>query len=324
MSKLVIFFISFGFAALTLATSRFHGRLTVDRAIGIQNVHPTRSLRVGGIPILLGMIACVLFSDELKLNSETTHFIQSLLIAISPAFLLGLAEDITNVVPPSFRLCAAVLSGYLCLEIVGVFITHTGLDLLDNLLQGRLMMTLLTIALVAAYINAFNIIDGANGLSIGIALTQVLAFGFIASKFGDDVILGTCWCFGLVMAGYLIFNWPIGKIFLGDCGAYLIGMCVICIGLYSSLRNPQLPLMHILLILFYPTLELTVSIVRRIACWKSPFKADNKHAHSFVFNYLFQKPYFKGSWLMASNLTGSLLVTLNAIFTIFVIISIIY
>lgn len=310
-----IFFISFSLTIFTLATSAYHGRFTRDRTTGSQNVHTNKPLRVGGVPILVGLIISLIFQEEIKISPETAKFLKLLLMASLPAFLAGLAEDLTNKVPAAVRLATAIFSGYLCVEIAGVRLDLSNIGLVDSLNLENSFIALFTILIIGAHINAANIIDGANGLSTGIAVTQVLAFGVLTSISGDTTMESVCWYFAAMLSGFLIFNWPFGKIFLGDCGAYIVGLFVICIAMSSTMRNPDLLRIETLLLLSYSLGELAISIVRRLINGKSPFKADHKHMHSLFYRYLLAQSNINGNWMKASNLTGATFVLVHAIFT---------
>ena len=85
---------------------------------------------------------------------------------------------------------------------------------------------------------------------------------------------------------FIIFNYPIGKIFLGDTGAYIIGFLIACLCIKAFYNNPSLPSWIAVLILFYPAFEVLFSYTRKIFCKKNPFLPDREHLHILIFDYL--------------------------------------
>lgn len=95
-------------SVLIVLTKKLHGSATMDLSHGIQKFHTTPTPRVGGLPIVVGLsVACLTSTPEIK------HILTPILIAGLPAFLFGLAEDITKRVGVLARLLATMASGLL-------------------------------------------------------------------------------------------------------------------------------------------------------------------------------------------------------------------
>ena len=92
----------------------------------------------------------------------------------------------------------------------------------------------------------------------------------------------------VILISFLLFNFPFGKIFLGDAGSYFIGLLggYLIIEIFAT--NPQLPTWSAVIILFYPALEVIFSYFRKIYSHQSPFLPDNKHLHLKIFYLLSQ------------------------------------
>jgi UDP-N-acetylmuramyl pentapeptide phosphotransferase/UDP-N-acetylglucosamine-1-phosphate transferase len=101
---------------------------------------------------------------------------------------------------------------------------------------------------LATLTHAHNIVDGLNGLSSGSAIFAFLAVLYLALQ-GDDFELVY---FGMMLISitlaFLIFNYPIAKIFLGDGGAYWMGSSIAILSLLLLTRNPSISICTILLI----------------------------------------------------------------------------
>jgi UDP-N-acetylmuramyl pentapeptide phosphotransferase/UDP-N-acetylglucosamine-1-phosphate transferase len=140
---------------------------------------------------------------------------------------------------------------------------------------------------VAGFSHSINIIDGFNGLASGQVLVMI---GFMAylnyTHFEQDLFF-----ISLLLASALIafffWNWPLGKIFLGDSGAYLLGFFVVCIGLLLLQRRPEISPFAPIMIGLAPLIEALFSIYRRAFIKKQPIsKPDAIHLHSLVFRRL--------------------------------------
>ncbi len=99
---------SFALCILLVLTGRWHGVWTMDSVVGIQKFHSTLTPRVGGIPIVLGLVVA-----WGRAPVEIKNMITPILLAGMPAFLFGLAEDITKRVGVMPRLLATMVSGLL-------------------------------------------------------------------------------------------------------------------------------------------------------------------------------------------------------------------
>ncbi len=147
-------------------------------------------------------------------------------------------------------------------------------------------------ALVGAT-NAFNIIDGLNGLSSGLGILSALTYYVISEQLNlrDMALLNLIFIASVL--GFFVWNFPKGKIFLGDTGSYFIGffigvMSILIAGGYHNQVSPWVPM----LVMFYPVWETLYSFWRRVRESKNPFTPDKKHLHHLLYFYL-GKSHFK-------------------------------
>jgi UDP-N-acetylmuramyl pentapeptide phosphotransferase/UDP-N-acetylglucosamine-1-phosphate transferase len=154
-----------------------------------------------------------------------------------------------------------------------------GLEIVTSYL---VLSVLLTILVSAGISHAFNLIDGLNGLAIGISLLTGLGLGGIAYSVGDYTLSSICWVLVASLAGILVFNFPFGKIFLGDAGAYSLGHIFVWIGILILNRNPEVQPFAILLIFFWPTADMLFSIYRRYRSNRPIDQPDRLHYHQLV------------------------------------------
>ena len=192
-------------------------------------------------------------------------------------FLSGLVEDFNASLSPKVRLVLQCLGG-------GAFIYLSGLSL-QNLGFGITLPSYIavpfTLFAIVGIINAINIIDGFNGLAGGVAL---IALGVLAylSEGGIESIMLLALLGGVL--GFLALNFPKGKIFLGDGGAYFLGfiLSITLINLTQSQDSQINPWFGIAL-LVYPFWEVIFSIYRRKKHKIPAMLPDSNHLHQLIF-----------------------------------------
>lgn len=226
--------------------------------------------------------------------------LRTILIASLPAFVFGLAEDLTRKVGVRERLLATMASGVLAWWLSGISLTRIDVWGLDSILAWVPISVLFTAFAVGGIANAINIIDGFNGLASGVILICLSSLGVIAFLAGDPVMAKVCFILGGVTTGFLLVNFPLGKIFLGDGGAYLLGFWLAWIAVLISVRNPYISPWSSLLACAYPITEVLFSVYRRRRRNQHPGHPDRLHLHSLVKSRVVGK-YGKQQSLIARN-----------------------
>ncbi len=275
---LLVFTVTLLSAAILVITQKWHGRFSLDTAGGIQNHHTEPTPRVGGIAILLGLISAWLLASK-----EVRTLLGLMLLAGVPAFVFGLLEDVTKRVSIRARLLATMASGALAWYLTGIAMQNTGVPPLDWLLGFTPLAVLFTVFAVGGVANAINIIDGFNGLATGAVAIMFGALGLMASNLGDNTLATVCYLFAVCTLGFGAVNWPLGKIFLGDGGAYLLGFLLAWLAVLLPMRHPQVNAFATLLVCAYPVLEVMFSVRRRRKRkGNHPGQADKAHLHHFI------------------------------------------
>lgn len=272
-----------GLLALALVMTRnLHGHLTLDSHEGVQKLHDTPTPRIGGVAVALGLIG-----GGLALPAATQPLWWLICLAALPAFLSGLAEDITKRVGVRTRLLATIFSGVLICLLTGQAITRADLPLLDTLVAFWPAAVMLTAFAIGGIANALNIIDGVNGLASGAAIIIMAGFAVIAAQVGDRALLGAALVTIGAVLGFFLLNFPFGRIFFGDAGAYTVGFLLATVGVLLPARNPELSPSVGLLALAYPVIETMISIHRRtVRAGTHPGQPDRLHLHSLVYRSL--------------------------------------
>jgi UDP-GlcNAc:undecaprenyl-phosphate/decaprenyl-phosphate GlcNAc-1-phosphate transferase len=137
-----------------------------------------------------------------------------------------------------------------------------------------------TIFFCLGAINAFNLIDGADGLASSLGALITLSLGIIACARGD--LAGALVCFALVGAliGFLRHNISPARVYLGDTGSMMIGLVVAAVGIENSINQSGAFMLAIPLALCaIPILDATAALIRRVTTGQSVFAADRGHLH---------------------------------------------
>lgn len=260
-----------------VATTKWHGKFTLDGTHGIQKFHDVPTPRIGGVAIFLGLVFAWYVSDD-----ALQALFGPILIAGLPAFCFGLAEDLTKRVSVRTRLLATMASGTLAWFLTGASVTNTGIIGLDFALTWIPFSVLFTAFAVGGVANSVNIIDGFNGLAGGTVAICLVALGLIAYNSGDVELARLCFIVCAVTVGFLMVNFPFGKLFLGDGGAYLLGFVLAWLAVTLAYRNPGVSPWAPLLACAYPIFETVFTIARRMWASSHPGQPDSHHLHSLI------------------------------------------
>jgi UDP-N-acetylmuramyl pentapeptide phosphotransferase/UDP-N-acetylglucosamine-1-phosphate transferase len=269
--------VSFGVAVLLVLTKRLHGRFSMDGLVGVQKMHTHPTPRIGGLAIVAGV-----FMAYHMAKPERQAILGALLIAGMPAFLFGLAEDITKKVSVMARLLATMASGVLGWWLTGISLRGIDLPLVDYLLLWTPVSVAFTAFAVGGVANAVNIVDGFNGLASGFVLIAFIGVAAIAGVNGDKNLALACMAIAGAMVGFWVVNWPLGKIFLGDGGSYFGGFALAWACVLLIERNASITAFAPLLVCIHPVTEVLFSIYRRRMHGTHPGQPDRLHLHSLL------------------------------------------
>ncbi len=253
---------------------------------GPQKFHTHNVSRIGG----LGIFFSILITGFLAFNFFKLERGSIILVALgcsTPTFIAGLLEDLTKKIDAKTRLTAAATSAGLSGIFMGTWINAIHVPLIDELLAISVISITFTIVAVAGLANAYNIIDGFNGLASMVAIISLFAIGYVAFKVDDANLAAVCMITIGAISGFFIWNYPRGLIFLGDGGAYLIGFLIATLSLLLVNRNQSVSPWFVLLVNIYPTFETLFSIWRRrVHQGRNPSTPDATHFHSLIYRRL--------------------------------------
>lgn len=262
-----------------IVTQKWHAFLTGDKSNGIQKVHSRTTIRVGGIGIFLG-----LGMGSYLLGGAASSLMLLLVISALPTWAIGLTEDITNAVSSRIRFVATMVSALLAIWLTGFALTRVDVPGADYLLSFTPIAVVFTVFAVAGLSHAINLIDGFNGLASGTVLICMGAFAWIAFEQRDIEVLQLILLVMAAIVGFFILNFPFGRIFLGDGGAYIIGLFLAWFAVMLSARHPVgVSPWAPVLICAYPILETLFSVYRRLQGSRRIDSPDRGHLHSLVY-----------------------------------------
>jgi UDP-N-acetylmuramyl pentapeptide phosphotransferase/UDP-N-acetylglucosamine-1-phosphate transferase len=179
-------------------------------------------------------------------------------------------------------------SGLVACWMSGVTLTHLQVPFVDQLLGWTPIAALFTIFAIGGIANAINIIDGFHGLASGTATIALLALAGIAALVGDTPLVLAAVILAAAVTGFWLVNFPWGKLFLGDGGAYFAGFALAWLAVLLPMRNAEVSPWASFLVCAYPVIEVLYSIVRRGLRRESPGNPDRHHLHSLVATKLVQ------------------------------------
>ena len=163
---------------------------------------------------------------------------QLILISAIPLFLAGMFEDFSIQLSPFLRMFAGLVSSLIFIKITGIYLGDVDIPLIGTLSLQPIAGVLITTMIISTIPHAFNLADGLNGLSSGFGALAAMVMAFISYDLGDSYhFLISLALLGAIL-GFWIFNISTGSIFLGDCGAYLIGYIIALIGISICRSNP--------------------------------------------------------------------------------------
>jgi UDP-GlcNAc:undecaprenyl-phosphate/decaprenyl-phosphate GlcNAc-1-phosphate transferase len=282
LTVVVAFATSILICNLILRSVRWHLSFTADTpGTQPQKFHTAAVPRIGGVGLLLGMVAAGFL---LPLSSLEVDMYWLLVLSLMPAFLGGFLEDITRKVGPFPRLLLTFITAGMAFSFAGVHFVRSDMDWFNAGLAYAPFGYLMLLFAVAGVAHAVNIIDGYHGLAGGVALIILAAMGLVAQQGGDMLVAEICYVTAGATGGFLLLNYPSGRLFLGDGGAYLLGIVIAFAGALLIQRNPEISPWFPMALVIYPVWETLFSMARRALVYRTKVgEPDARHLHSLVF-----------------------------------------
>ena len=237
--------------------------------------------RVGGVGIVLAVVFTALVTLAAFGLPEMTPNMRGLLVVFAGGIaihLVGLYDDIRQL-HARWKLVAQVVIA-VAVFAAGVRMTTLSLPFVGVISLGTWVGLLFTVAWFVGITNAFNLIDGLDGLAAGaalFALTTMFVVAISNARFGAS--LATLTLAGATL-GFLYYNFHPATIFLGDSGSLFLGFMLAGIGALSAQKSPTVVAVAIPVVsLGLPVLDTLIAVTRRFLRRQPIFAADRGHIH---------------------------------------------
>tara|TARA_Y100000992_G_scaffold148494_2_gene98969 strand:+ start:4291 stop:5334 length:1044 start_codon:yes stop_codon:yes gene_type:complete len=273
-----IFPISLLVSILLIFISKIQGRRgIINLRKSPQTLHKKSISRFGGVAIFFSLLIVSLFD-----GSENYEFLRKALYCSSPIFILGILDDFEVKIKPFVRLIIVFPSAFLSYYFLDVEAYSLDILYIDRLFEFKIFSIVFICFAIAGMVNAFNIIDGINGLVLLYTLTIcILILLFQSSSSSTQINLFFVAIFFAIFAVFIL-NFPFGRIFLGDGGAYFLGL-MLSIGVIKYYQINDLSPWYVFSVFIYPITDVFISIIRRTIAKVSIFNPENKHLHHLVY-----------------------------------------
>ena len=269
---------------------KFYRNLGLKTYKAIQRIHLNETPRLGGFIFILSLTSFVAFSN----TNESVQLLKIILLSLVPIIFVGIKEDLFHNVEPAIRLLALLFVGWLFrAKFTGPLPVLADIPFIRKLLLLQGGISIFYILSMVAVANGMNLIDGVNGLCGSVALSILSALLFLSYKTADITMLSLIFSVILFLIPFILMNYPYGKIFLGDLGAYSLGLIISMLTIILFGRHPEISPWGAVLILIYPAIEVVFSLLRRMVKGVSIYHADTAHLHLKLFHFFRPQPHYK-------------------------------
>lgn len=276
MSELDAFFAFLVALAVAALLTPFVARLAVR--VGAVDEPRERGLAarstplLGGLAILAGVLVAALI--WLPIDQQTT----GILLGAALIAAIGAVDD-TFELSPAVKLLGQMAAALIPV-VAGVRVEHVTLPFLGALDFGAVLGGTLTVIGLVGLMNVVNFSDGVDGLAAGVCAISAVAFSIIAFDLGRTSAGVLAAIIAGAALGFLVHNFHPASVFMGDCGALLLGYLLGCAAVQGSLKtNALIALVGPLAILAVPFLDTGFVIARRLKYRRAPWSADAHHFH---------------------------------------------
>ncbi len=227
---------------------------------------------LGGLAILAGvLVAAAIF---LPIDQQTT----GILLGAALIALVGGLDDAFEL-SPAVKLAGQVAAALIPV-VAGVRVENVTLPFVGALDLGGELGGALTVIGLVGLMNVVNFSDGVDGLAAGVCAISAIAFSIIAVDLGRTGAGVLAAIVAGAAVGFLVHNFHPASVFMGDCGALLLGFLLGCVAVQGSLKtNALIALVGPLAILAVPFLDTGFVIARRLKYRRAPWSADAHHFH---------------------------------------------
>jgi UDP-GlcNAc:undecaprenyl-phosphate GlcNAc-1-phosphate transferase len=273
LDALLAFLVAFAVAALlTPLVARLAVRVGAVDEPRERGLAARSTPLLGGLAILAGVLVAALI--WLPVDQQTTGILLGAVLIAA----IGAIDD-TFELSPAVKLLGQI-GAALIPVVAGVRVEHVTLPFLGALDFGAALGGTLTVIGLVGLMNVVNFSDGVDGLAAGVCAISAVAFSIIAFDLGRTSAGVLAAIVAGAALGFLVHNFHPASVFMGDCGALLLGYLLGCAAVQGSLKtNALIALVGPLAILAVPFLDTGFVIARRLKYRRAPWSADAHHFH---------------------------------------------
>lgn len=252
----------------------------VDHPRG-RKAHASALPLTGGVAIALGVVAALL------LDPSIPDVLRGLGAGALVLLAAGIADDFLDL-PWVLRLATQAIAMLVMIQVGDVRVRYIGMPGEATLLDLQWLSLPFSVFVGVGVINAFNMVDGGDGIAASITLAALALFGVACMAAGNLQIAQAIVLLAGAVSGFFALNMRFpwqrhARLFLGDAGSSLIGLAIVWVSLQAT-QSPAFPVDSILApwLVAPPLVDCIATILRRLRQGRSPFRADRGHLHHLL------------------------------------------
>ena len=263
--------LAFGVACLvSYALSRPTSPLNILDHPNERSLHNVPVPRTGGLAIWAGSVSAIAVAPLLFGTRGELMWIAGAALTVG---IVSFMDDLSHV-PVGLRLVAHAAAAGLLLA-GGLGLQSSGLRGLDLALPAA-MVSVLSLLFVVGMVNLYNFMDGMDGFAGGMAVFGFGTLGLLGFLAGDKYFAALCWSIAAAAGGFLVWNFPPARIFMGDTGASVLGLMAAALSLWGD-ELGLFPLWMAILVFSPFVADATVTLLRRIVRGERVWEAHRGH-----------------------------------------------
>ncbi|MCK8137043.1 UDP-N-acetylglucosamine--undecaprenyl-phosphate N-acetylglucosaminephosphotransferase [Pseudoalteromonas sp. 2CM28B] len=256
----------------------------VARKVGLVDKPSGRKMHTGNVPLVGGVAICITIVNYIYTHPNMINHANLYILCICGLTTVGALDDRFDLSVKIRMLVQAFIS------VAMIYFASAELHTLGNLLgfgaiELGMFGGIVTVFAVIGCINAFNMVDGIDGLLGGLSIVTFASIGVLLLLAGEQSLSYLCLLLVICMIPYILMNLGLvghkRKVFMGDAGSMMIGFTVIwlLIGASQTPGNSMIRPVTALWLIAVPLMDMVAIMVRRVKQGKSPFKPDREHLH---------------------------------------------
>ena len=283
LQALVAIALSFLVVAVTTPAIRTYAlqRKLGDKPNG-RKIHSSMIPHLGGIGMVLGVWASLAAVSAFfgGMREGVLGVLLKTFVPVGMIVILGLADDTRNLKAHQ-KLSIQTLASIIIA--VSGFHLFVGMPFFDG---HVLFVTLLTSFYLVGTSSSVNLIDGLDGLAAGVSFISATAFGVAAALLHAPALVCVALALSGACLGFLLYNFPPGKIFMGDTGSLFLGIMLGVLACSITMARPAVSTFFgVCFVLAIPMLDSWLAIARRVALRRPVFQADHMHIHHVLTSF---------------------------------------